>query len=116
MLSVKSVKKFVVCDVFFLSVWKVHAQHLLLIFINEENLFQNKRLYLFFIGTNIQLNTYPLSPSVIYCMILDTAAHRRGAPPVSGVASEHRRKPLGTQLPLSDSQLPRVVHLRGRSR
>ena len=48
-------------------------------------------------------------------MILDSVADRRGAPAVSGAAPEHRGKPLGAQLPLSDSQLSRVVHLRGRS-
>lgn len=48
-------------------------------------------------------------------MILDTAAHRGRVPTVSGVAAEHRRKPLRAQLPLPDSQLSRVVHLRGWS-
>lgn len=49
------------------------------------------------------------------CMVLDTAAHRGGVPAVSGVAAEHRWKLLGAQLPLPDSQLSRVVHLRGWS-
>lgn len=48
---------------------------------------------------------------IVYGIILGPAAHGRGTPAVSGVASEHCREPLRAQLPLSDSQLSWVVHL-----
>lgn len=51
----------------------------------------------------------------VYGAVLRTAAHARGATAVSGFAFGYCRKPRWAQLPLSDSQLSRMVRLRGRS-